>query len=247
MNPTDQSPDPVSPFNQLTRRNFMKKSALTVGAITILGQGTGLAANCTSCTAHGTVGNTSAACTYLLEIHVVFDEQRANPAYHTGTYAKSGYQYRGTLKYRWNTCSDSLGARWTTGDKVYSGGHRTTTTAITDLETPDPHDNHDTCCPGGIFYVTPDMTGLIGFPLDTSMTSPLRTHIEIHDKGETTGCIAFEDSGKWDTFRLRLMGNNYPTTGNNTSCYHSDCKYKVKVNVEYIGVTPFWTGATRPV
>jgi hypothetical protein len=39
MNPSN----PSAPGNEITRRNFMKKSALTVGAITVLGQGTGLA------------------------------------------------------------------------------------------------------------------------------------------------------------------------------------------------------------
>ena len=42
MNLSDQS------SNGITRRNFMKKSALTVSAITLLGQGTGLASGSSS-------------------------------------------------------------------------------------------------------------------------------------------------------------------------------------------------------
>jgi hypothetical protein len=44
MNQTDRTSDPVS-SNDITRRSFLKKSALTAGAITLLGQGIGLAAN----------------------------------------------------------------------------------------------------------------------------------------------------------------------------------------------------------
>lgn len=43
MNSSD-SPEPAMPaVNPITRRDFMKKSALTAGAITLLGQGTGFA------------------------------------------------------------------------------------------------------------------------------------------------------------------------------------------------------------
>lgn len=43
MNSSD-SPDPAMPaVNPITRRNFMKKTALTAGAITLLGQGVGFA------------------------------------------------------------------------------------------------------------------------------------------------------------------------------------------------------------
>jgi len=41
MNPLN----PPAPGHDITRRNFMKKSALTVGAVTILAQGIGIAAD----------------------------------------------------------------------------------------------------------------------------------------------------------------------------------------------------------
>jgi hypothetical protein len=48
MNPIDPASNPdfaiSSSTNELTRRSFMKKTALTVGAVTILGQGVGFAA-----------------------------------------------------------------------------------------------------------------------------------------------------------------------------------------------------------
>lgn len=43
MNTTDNPSNPLPTSNGLTRRSFMKKSALTVGAVAILGQGIGLA------------------------------------------------------------------------------------------------------------------------------------------------------------------------------------------------------------
>jgi hypothetical protein len=43
MNSTDRPSNPDSTSNEITRRSFMKKSALTVGALAILGQGIGLA------------------------------------------------------------------------------------------------------------------------------------------------------------------------------------------------------------
>jgi hypothetical protein len=42
MNLTDRTSDPV-PSNEITRRSFMKKSALTAGAVTLLGHGVGFA------------------------------------------------------------------------------------------------------------------------------------------------------------------------------------------------------------
>ena len=42
---SSEIPDPAVPtVNSITRRSFMKKTALTAGAITLLGRGTGLAA-----------------------------------------------------------------------------------------------------------------------------------------------------------------------------------------------------------
>jgi hypothetical protein len=43
MNPSDRRSNPVSTSNEITRRDFMKKSALTAGAISVLGQGIGFA------------------------------------------------------------------------------------------------------------------------------------------------------------------------------------------------------------
>ena len=43
MTPIDPASNPHSETNEITRRTFMKKSALTVGAVTILGQGVGFA------------------------------------------------------------------------------------------------------------------------------------------------------------------------------------------------------------
>ncbi len=43
MNPIDRPSNPVSTSNEITRRSFMKKTALTAGAITLLGQGVGFA------------------------------------------------------------------------------------------------------------------------------------------------------------------------------------------------------------
>ncbi len=43
MNSSDDPSNPLPTSNGLTRRSFVKKSALTVGAVTLLGQGVGLA------------------------------------------------------------------------------------------------------------------------------------------------------------------------------------------------------------
>lgn len=48
MNSSDASLNSVSTNSEITRRNFMKKSLLTAGAVTFLAQGVGLAAGSSS-------------------------------------------------------------------------------------------------------------------------------------------------------------------------------------------------------
>lgn len=68
-----------------------------------------------------------------------------------------------------------------------------------------------------------DPTGdpLHGFTLKTDNTNPLRTAIQIHGPGITTGCIGFENnpdvfgSKGFSAFEPRIRGNNYP------ACFHS--------------------------
>lgn len=233
MNPAYSTNEPASSPHEITRRNFMKKTALTMGAITLLGQGAALAASCASCPAHIPIYNTSGACTYVLEIQVEFTGTASNPAKDDPDYELSGLQYTGTMKYRWNTCADSVGPRWTTPFDVYSGGHRSSTSAIAS--------GKDTTCPQGAFLVTPNTTGHVGFLLDTGSTSPLRKLIEIHGQGVTTGCIAVKKDPDYNTFADRLRGNNFSAgSGNGTTCVHSDCKFKVTATVTYTGVTPNW-------
>lgn len=175
--------------------------------------------NHSHCSAHGSY------CTYISAITVTFTSANTNQP-PNNTYATSGRRFYGTLKYTSTYCK--AGSSPTKQSfPVHSGDHRDPDSAITQ--------GHDTTCPGGTWDATPDSTGKIGFPMDTSSSNPLRTDIEIHGPDTTTGCIAFDNQADFDIFAAEIRCNN------TNKCVHT-FPNPVPVKVEYAGVTPNWNG-----
>ncbi|MES2659324.1 MAG: twin-arginine translocation signal domain-containing protein [Verrucomicrobiota bacterium] len=236
MNPTDQSPDPVSPTNEITRRNFMKKSALTVGAATILGKGMAVATGTSKCPRADHTSN----CLWIKKVKVVLSGVEA-PAQGSNTAQSSGRIFTGKLKYLvGHTISGGTSEYWTDEFDVTCGGFLFGNKHL--VQGP----NCDTAPPASLNYMlgtTPSPT-LAGFSFIPQ--PPHRTDILIHGHARpngSSGCIAFteDEASAWNTFSYLVKENAKPCKQNPPN--------PIPLTLEYNGVTPpnyVWKAGHEP-
>ncbi len=163
MNPSD-SPEPAMPaVNPITRRSFMKKTALSTGAITLLGQGIGFANPHSSCELDGTFNHTGTGSTPVLDsqgnlvdnLNTYIESDLSGPNGGTGPWA-SPKSFKLTAK-------ATFKGKTITRQFIFTGSCATTKVAVSQGNSipASPASGSDTVQVGGVTYTitlvaTPD-------------------------------------------------------------------------------------------